>query len=194
MSETSPTPEPTVRQRRWLYRLRIATAASFFVLCAVFVVMWLHSRDWCDELIVTLPQHQVSFTSWPGHVLVSLTPVSPRPASKIPKPTWDFHRNQIGPDFHSEYLNAPFLRPLFVFYPRTLYSKAGVPIHTSQAWGADCPYWLLLALSAPVAVILAKPRPWRFSLRGFLIAMAYLAVVMGTTVWLYRSWYAISLR
>ena len=50
------------------------------------------------------------------------------------------------------------------------------------------PFWFLVLVSGSLAMIFRMRWPWRFNLRSLFMAMTFLTVVLGMSVWLDHSW------
>ena len=56
---------------------------------------------------------------------------------------------------------------------------SGAAVATLRGWGMIVPYWFLVLLAAGVGVALQLEKPWRYTTRSLLIAVTFVAILLG---------------
>jgi hypothetical protein len=146
--------------------LRIAFSATCLIACVLFIVLWVRSYWWCDDIVGPVGTTQ-SFCIWSDVGQVGFSLVDHRLKSLADGGPWVFASEWTG--------NLP---------PR---SRIDIPFLPSWATEHDVvirDWCLVLLMGASVA---APWCHWRFSLRTLLIAMTLVAVVLGLVVWSMRA-------
>jgi hypothetical protein len=155
---------------------RIANIISIvcIVACVALMVMWVRSYYYTDDINTRLgPYHGLEFQSTPG--LLNFEQFALGYPSIWPG-TMSRSQNM---GIHYQTFNEVDSMGRIGF--------AGSFSWPRQKWAL--PYWFLVLASGFLAIGLrAQGPPWRFSLRTFLIATMFLAVVLGMTSWLDRPW------
>lgn len=56
---------------------------------------------------------------------------------------------------------------------------SGASSATLRGWGVSVPFWCLVLSTGIAAAALLRRQPWRFSIRGLLVAISVIAIVLG---------------
>jgi len=56
---------------------------------------------------------------------------------------------------------------------------SGAAIATLRGWGVIVPYWFLVLVAGMLGVVVRLERPWRYSTRTLLIAITFVAILLG---------------
>jgi hypothetical protein len=150
-------------------KLRIAWSVAFGIPCVLLIALWVRSY-WIIE-VITIPvasSRAVAMGSISGSVALSvLNSPSPWKTARIPANEWE-----IMVKFGA----LKFPSPVW-----------GGLLRTPDVTVLLIPCWMLIALSATLAVAPWMRWTWRFSLRTLLIATTLVAIVLGLVVYAVRN-------
>jgi hypothetical protein len=138
-------------------KLRIAWSVAWAILCVLFVALWWRSYWWVERIhMPTLGNQAVVVGAAPGTFVFQMAPYSVLPA----------------------YLRYPADEWLVGTTHSRVWGKFDI-----RSNSVVLPYWLLVVTTAGVATIpWLRQLPHQFSLRTLLIAMTFMAVVLGAIV------------
>jgi hypothetical protein len=151
--------------------LRIAAAGFFALLTLALIGLWVRSYSRCD-LIHSPSIGLNSFTVASNYGVFSFGADS----HDLPNAStqWDFLTGPRRPPLKLVLSNGRS--------PGLLTRLGFIFLHNSALTMLSVPYWFLIASSCALAAVLGLKRPWRFTVRGLLIATTLLAVALGLGV------------
>lgn len=162
------------------YIRRLAAIASF-ALCALAVILWIRSYRWSDAASICYASGQsrtISGQRIPVNRFLSATTAPDvlafhyEPAFILP-PMLSLRPARTGIDFYSSEVTDEWWwddERMFSFAYKTR-PLGGLTVAV--------PFWFLTLLAAAAGALLWKDRPYRFTLRGALVATTFVAIVLG---------------
>lgn len=165
---------PTPGTSSMLRRLLNIASSVCVIACVALMVGWVRSHSYSDDINTRLgPYHGLEIRSSPG--LLGFEQYSLDTPS-----VWPGTMSSVENKGDQELLYRKVV-------PMNRMGFGGSFSWPRQKW--MLPYWFLVLGSGLLAIGLrTKWPPWRFSLRTFLIATMFLAVVLGMMSWRDRSW------
>ncbi|HEY4235569.1 MAG TPA: hypothetical protein VGM76_19210 [Lacipirellulaceae bacterium] len=148
------------------------------VACVALMGMWVRSYSARDTFIGSTANgrlYQVVSMSGRLEIFLAVNVVSKDLALVQP---WSMQSVPI--DFHFPTTTAP-RTGLLARLGFTLYAWHPGSISTA-------PFWVLVLASGSLAILLRLRSPLRFNLRGLFVVTTFLAIVLGMSAWLDRSW------
>ena len=158
-----------------LRRLRIATSSLFFFIGLAICVLWARSYEWEDTfLFQPVGIIRVAGTSDSGRVAFGV--VSTKEAGPSPSLFQSFHSHVD--DWLQDRARID----------RRFSCIAGFGgVRDADVSMLMTPSWFVVLLTGLLSFFSWPQRPFRFSLRAMLIAMTFLAIVLGMIAWLDRA-------
>jgi len=172
-----------------LRRLLNIASIVCLVACVALMGMWLRSYRAKDEWQASRADTRVfSVSSFSGHLCLSES--VPDAVSDHRLREWEYENGS------HDWRRKTSCDPLQVRAdPPTMKIQRRVATHfgfAGQLSSTDLflwvPYWFLTLTTGAFTMIFRIRWPWRFSLRGLFITTTFLAVVLGMSAWLDRSW------
>jgi hypothetical protein len=170
-------------------RLRLIAAVTCFVTCALFVVLWMRSYRWSDAANICYASGQTVVAqgqSIPGNHFISTNTALGNvsfyyePAYHLPIGAFPARPVRTGIDVHSSNVADEW------WWKKANTFGFAYKSRPQGAMTIAIPFWFLTLLTAAAGTLLWMQRPYRFTLRGALVATTFIAVVLGTGVALSR--------
>jgi hypothetical protein len=168
------------------------------LICICSMGMWLWSYT-CDEGIHGSWNEKRDFqlVSMQGRLAFLTLPKNSRPGLGYwPQTPLDDHKNHEGEaPIHYDFDLIPFKSWQWSRISSPAVRQQGITagLGLSASYGATAawlivPYWLLVLTSGSLAMLSRIQWPGRFNLRSLFVAVTFLAIVLGMSAWLDRSW------
>jgi hypothetical protein len=172
--------------RRLLNITSIVCCAAFVALMAMWVRSYHSKNEWRGNIV---GDRKVSIASAAGRISLSKTTVSDDAPSAW-RQEWEFENGSPVSRWRSASDPLQPRQPRLIAKPtQKVLTHLGVGVYFSSTDAQlKLPYWLLVLASGSLATVVQLRWPWRFTLRHLFIVTTFLAVVLGMTACLDRSW------
>jgi len=160
--------------------IRLLAAIASFALCALAVILWIRSYHGNDHVDICYAVNQsvaAGAQQSPGFILIS---------ANTSQGVVSFH---VDPAYLASFDPASVrtgiryrsieLRGDWWWKRETKFGFAYRSKSSSRGHLLAVPFWFLTLLAAAAGTLLWKDRPYRFTLRGALVATTIVAVVLG---------------
>lgn len=156
-----------------LHYLRIAAAITCFVICAAIAILWMRSYRHCDSFAASTPSVYFFYASSDhGKFQIQLGD-----GRLMEEARWEFGTRPAPTESvvdRTQGING-------LGFQWRVTGPPGFPVYNSLV-----PHWFPALVSGIAGTLLWMKRPYRFTVRGALIATMIVAAVMGTGVALSR--------
>lgn len=177
--------EPAHRRSTMLRLIRRLSAIACFALSAFAVALWIRSYHGSDHVNICYASGQSvamggqqcpAYRSASAGTSLGVVSFSVNPAHAVPI--------ELGPIRTGVYFHSGEVHHDYWWKRDAKFGFAYSP--WSRGHLLAVPFWFLTLLTAAAGALLWKDRPYRFTLRGALIATTFVAVVLGAGVALTR--------